>query len=103
MAAGAENVANKLIDRLEQAWNEADGRAIGERFTADADFVDIRGEHHSGTRGYGPRSSIWPSAPPFRLPNFLKRLSEKSLEPPTRAVRNRRNGAKKPRFATACR
>jgi uncharacterized protein (TIGR02246 family) len=48
MAAGAENVANELIDRLEQAWNEADGRAFGEPFTADADFSDIRGEYHSG-------------------------------------------------------
>ena len=48
MAAGAEDVANELIGRLEQAWNEADGRAFGEPFTADADFVDIRGEHHRG-------------------------------------------------------
>ncbi len=48
MAAGAENVAHELIDRLEQAWNEADGQAFGEPFTADADFVDIRGEHHRG-------------------------------------------------------
>ena len=48
MAAGAENVANGLIGRLEQAWNEADGVAFGEPFAADADFVDIRGEHHRG-------------------------------------------------------
>lgn len=48
MAAGAENVANELIGRLEQAWNEGDGRAFGEPFTADADFVDIRGEYHRG-------------------------------------------------------
>ncbi len=48
MAAGAEDVANELIGRLEQAWNEADGQAFGEPFTADADFVDIRGEHHRG-------------------------------------------------------
>src|SRR5918992_5088589 len=48
MAASAENVANELIGRLEQAWNEADGRAFGEPFSADADFVDIRGEHHRG-------------------------------------------------------
>ena len=46
MAASAENVANELIGRLEQAWNEADGRAFGEPFAPDADFVDIRGEHH---------------------------------------------------------
>ena len=45
MAAGAENVADELIGRLEQAWNAADGRAFGEPFTPDADFVTIRGEH----------------------------------------------------------
>ena len=48
MAEGTENVAAELIGRLERAWNEADGRAFGEPFTADADFVDIRGEHHRG-------------------------------------------------------
>ena len=48
MAKRAENVATELIGRLERAWNEADGRAYGEPFTADADFVDIRGEHHRG-------------------------------------------------------
>ncbi len=48
MAGGAENVANELIGRLEQAWNEADGRAFGQPFAAEADFVDIRGEYHRG-------------------------------------------------------
>ncbi len=48
MAEGAEGVAAELIVRLEQAWNEADGRAFGEPFAPDADFVDIRGEHHRG-------------------------------------------------------
>lgn len=48
MAEGAEGVADELIGRLERAWNEADGRAFGEPFSADADFVDIRGEHHRG-------------------------------------------------------
>jgi uncharacterized protein (TIGR02246 family) len=48
MAAWPENVASELIGRLEQAWNEADGRAFGEPFSADADFVDIRGEYHHG-------------------------------------------------------
>lgn len=41
MAASPENVANELIGRLEQAWNEADGRAFGEPFSADADLVDM--------------------------------------------------------------
>lgn len=48
MVEGAEKVATELIGRLEQAWNEADGQAFGEPFSADADFVDIRGERHSG-------------------------------------------------------
>ena len=48
MAANPENVASELIGRLERAWNEADGRAFGEPFSADADFVDIRGEYHHG-------------------------------------------------------
>jgi len=48
MAEGAENVTTELIGRLELAWNEADGRAFGEPFSADADFVDIRGQHHHG-------------------------------------------------------
>ena len=48
MAASADNVANELIGRLEQAWNEADGRAFGEPFSANADLGDIRGEHHRG-------------------------------------------------------
>ena len=48
MAANPENVANELVGRLERAWNEADGRAFGEPFSADADFVDIRGEYHHG-------------------------------------------------------
>jgi uncharacterized protein (TIGR02246 family) len=48
MAEGAEGVAAELVGRLKRAWNEADGRAFGEPFAPDADFVDIRGEHHRG-------------------------------------------------------
>ena len=48
MAEGAEGVTVELIGHLERAWNEADGRAFGKPFTADADFVDIRGEYHRG-------------------------------------------------------
>jgi uncharacterized protein (TIGR02246 family) len=48
MDEGAEGVAADLIGRLERAWNEADGRAFGEPFAPDADFVDIRGQHHHG-------------------------------------------------------
>ncbi len=48
MAEGAEGVAAELIGRLERAWNEADGRAFGEPFAPDADFLTIRGEHLYG-------------------------------------------------------
>ncbi len=48
MATEAESVSTELIGRLERAWNEADGRAFGEPFSADADFVTIRGEQLRG-------------------------------------------------------
>ena len=40
MAEGAEGVATEIIGRLERAWNAGDGRAFGEPFAPDADFVD---------------------------------------------------------------
>jgi uncharacterized protein (TIGR02246 family) len=36
------------MNRLEQAWNSADGAAFGEPFSTDADFVAIRGDLHTG-------------------------------------------------------
>jgi len=48
MTERAEGVAAELIGRLERAWNAADGRAFGEPFAPDADFVTIRGEHIRG-------------------------------------------------------
>ena len=48
MAEGTQSVAADLIGRLERAWNEADGRAFGEPFAPDADFVTILGEHLRG-------------------------------------------------------
>ena len=48
MAGRPEGVTAELLGRLERAWNGADGRAFGEPFAPDADFVDIRGEHHRG-------------------------------------------------------
>ncbi len=41
-------VAQSVLDRLEAAWNGADGTAFGEPFSADADFVAIRGDLHTG-------------------------------------------------------
>ena len=42
------DVAADILERLEQAWNRADGAAFGEPFADDTDFVDIRGVHHRG-------------------------------------------------------
>ena len=43
-----KSIAEPMIKRLEDAWNAADGAAFGAPFTSDADFVNIRGELHSG-------------------------------------------------------
>ena len=40
--------AAELVNKLAVAWNDADGAAFGEAFTEDADFIDIRGDHHRG-------------------------------------------------------
>ena len=40
--------AEQLMERLQDAWNAADGAAFGAPFAPDADFVTIRGELHSG-------------------------------------------------------
>jgi uncharacterized protein (TIGR02246 family) len=44
----ARQVADDAARGLEQAWNAADGPAFAAPFTDDADFVDIRGAHHTG-------------------------------------------------------
>src|SRR5215469_18519909 len=48
--ATAEVVATvqAIMQRLEHAWNTADGRAFGEPFSPGADFVAIRGDLHTG-------------------------------------------------------
>jgi uncharacterized protein (TIGR02246 family) len=47
MSTNAFDVAQRLFEQLQAAWNDADGAAFGAPFTNDADFVDIRGAHHS--------------------------------------------------------
>ncbi|HEY7265517.1 MAG TPA: SgcJ/EcaC family oxidoreductase [Trebonia sp.] len=37
-----------IMQRLERAWNSADGPAFGQPFTQGADFVAIRGDLHTG-------------------------------------------------------
>ena len=46
-------IARQLVERLETAWNGADGDNFGEPFASDADFVDIRGTHHKGRYAIG--------------------------------------------------
>lgn len=46
-------VASARLEQLEQAWNHADGTAFGAAFADDADFVDIRGDHHQGRTAIG--------------------------------------------------
>jgi uncharacterized protein (TIGR02246 family) len=46
-------IAETIMQRLERAWNSADGAAFGELFSSDADFVAIRGDLHSGQRAIG--------------------------------------------------
>lgn len=38
----------KVVGQLETAWNAMDGAAFAVPFADDADFVNIRGEHHRG-------------------------------------------------------
>jgi uncharacterized protein (TIGR02246 family) len=49
----AATVAASILERLERAWNDADGAAFGALFTDDSDFVDIRGDHHRGAVAIG--------------------------------------------------
>ena len=37
-----------IMQRLERAWNSADGTAFGKPFSPGADFVAIRGDLHTG-------------------------------------------------------
>jgi uncharacterized protein (TIGR02246 family) len=48
-----KTVALEVLGRLEAAWNTADGRAYGHAYSADASFVNIRGEHIAGRDAIG--------------------------------------------------
>lgn len=45
---GVVAVVQAIMERLERAWNSADGTACGEPFSPSADFVTIRGDLHAG-------------------------------------------------------
>jgi uncharacterized protein (TIGR02246 family) len=48
MTEAATEVANRVLKQLEDAWNAARGEAFGAPFAEEAEFVDIRGDHHRG-------------------------------------------------------
>lgn len=48
----ATTLAEETFAALEQAWNTADGAAYGAPFAEEADFVNVRGEHHRGGPEY---------------------------------------------------
>ena len=43
-----KSAAEKIVKQLEDAWNAADGAAFAAPFAPDADFVNIRGDLHTG-------------------------------------------------------
>jgi uncharacterized protein (TIGR02246 family) len=53
MTIEASAAAAQTLAGLERAWNLGDGAAFGEAFADDADFVDIRGDHHRGVEVVG--------------------------------------------------
>ncbi|HEX8693198.1 MAG TPA: SgcJ/EcaC family oxidoreductase [Longimicrobium sp.] len=48
MATDPHSIAREIVGRLEEAWNAGDSPAFARPFADDADFVDIRGDHHRG-------------------------------------------------------
>ena len=48
MTVSPDQVGQRLLKQLEDAWNGGDGQAFAAPFTEDAEFVNIRGEHHTG-------------------------------------------------------
>ena len=48
MTERAAEVGNRVLKQLEDAWNDADGDAFGAPFAEHAEFVNIRGERHTG-------------------------------------------------------
>lgn len=48
LAPGERAALEDIVRQLEAAWNTMDGAAFAAPFASDADFVNIRGEHHQG-------------------------------------------------------
>ncbi len=48
MTTAEHDEAERLVGRLQTAWNAMDGAAFAAPFAEDADFVNILGEHFRG-------------------------------------------------------
>ena len=48
MTTAEQDEAERLVGRLQTAWNAMDGAAFAAPFAEDADFVNILGEHFRG-------------------------------------------------------
>ena len=48
LAPADRTALENIVRQLEAAWNAMDGSAFAAPFAADADFVNIRGEHFRG-------------------------------------------------------
>lgn len=53
LATEALAVGRDVLDRLESAWNTADGTAFASAYAEDASFVTVRGEHIHGRAAIG--------------------------------------------------
>ena len=41
-----EQIAKEILQQMQDGWNAGDGAAFAAPFTEDADFVNVRGDHH---------------------------------------------------------
>ena len=58
----ADEAITELFDAMADAWNRADSTAYGDLFSADADFVEIRGGHHVGRAAVAEgHQALWDS------------------------------------------
>jgi uncharacterized protein (TIGR02246 family) len=46
MNSNKDQLVSVIVSELEKAWNAADGDGFARPFADDADFVNVRGEHH---------------------------------------------------------
>lgn len=62
MTSDDEAAVRALVGRLEGTWNAADAAGFAAEFTPDADFVNVRGDYHSGRDAVAHgHEAIWKS------------------------------------------